>query len=1439
MALVLVLGAMVLLSVLILAFMASVSLERVASGSQLNQTEARVLSENVLSLVTAQIRDASTRTNTVWASQPGLIRTYSSTGNITYKLYSAQDMVATSFNPSANTDISTSWSSLPDQFVDLNTPVSVTSGNSTVKYYPILDPGLAWNSSNSTGIKGFINNSPSAGMVASGSNANPIPMPVRWLYMLQDGTLQAMDSSGKVTLASTANPIVGRVAFWTDDESCKININTASQGTFWDVPRGMGNWFERGDLAGDGTFNVKTGYSGLAVSMPYQKEFQRYPGHPATTSLGVILNATNPATGTYLFWPGVTNTTQRGELIYQLIPRVNGGGSMGGTIGAITNAITGKFGALTSDTNRLYASVDELAFSGAFSGTSRTNNISTTNTNSGISVDSIRKLNFFLTANSRSPEVNLFNKPRVTCWPVSVNDTNRTIFDKAITFCSTISGTNGVKTSLIFTRNTMDDSIPSGNWDLMRTNGATVLGSQNPTNDFSAKNSEIYKYLENQIQQTIPGLSSGGATLANSWGSDAGNILTYIYDYIRCINLYDQSSTNTPKSSPYTGRPTLWNEFNQSVKGDFKYQSTPLADLVNFSPPSGVAYYAGSMYSGQVVPIKIRSNISGNQTVGFGRFPVVTGAALIALGAEPASKPLKIHVLNCNLTSGNRTINIIPDHPNLPATDVFSLPDSTGRWEVWSSNTTIQGNLTTITSSTQIQIDSNATVSGNNTLWFKYNNSSGPSPIYPAGQSGTNTYPASKVQLALQLTIGCPSPGGMQLQQTYSQAISGLDALNIKGDSGSASNLYFPASDTNSWIFRQKNNYGNDTTPEWRGQNTSPYFYADGSYIANRKDGSTSWGTNQSANQYYPFISKVIPINNSSTITVGGGANADQPVTIAITTQVAGVTVHTTQMEIPSFTAPSPKWSPYSYATNGATVGSGYWTPTTGQANYFDRFRQRYYNEQDAGGNCNNALLPDHDGDVIRQIELKSGDMRQVSGLYSTPKDRFTPHADYFNLTNAAHSLKWDYGNWPTNIAPGKYGKLVSGNAWNNMNGTNFSGGYAAVPSTLTNGVMRADGGPGDWDIGIPNSNQYGQAIQNTCGGLINKTDDSLAPSRDASAKPTVTFFKSTVYHPSSEGSFSPNRMMPSPVMFGSIPTGVAQGKAWQTLLFRPNGQTSGNHPGAGVPVTGPPWTTLPDHLILDLFTMPVVEPYPISEPFSTAGKINMNYQIAPFTYITRDTGMRAALDAIRVTAVPADNAQLYKYGTGGSTSNPNDSKWADQTINYRYPIDADSTLLLFADRFASNKPFISASEICNMFLVPKPEKITGYAVTPTQIGNSATNANDVLSYMTNFWQASSTGGAGTADNLRERPYVALYPRLTTKSNTYTVHLRVQSLKKRPGSDPQTFDQTKDTVTSEYRGSFMIERFLDPNASTFDITNTNSTLGPYKFRVINTKQFSP
>ncbi len=1318
MALVLVLAAIVLLSVLLVAFLASVKIERTAAGSQLNQTEARLLSENVLGLVTAQIREATTQTNTAWASQPGLIRTYSSGGNKTYKLYSSDDMIAANFDPAAGTDVPTDWSTRLDQFVDLNSPATVSSNGTSVKSYPILDPALAWNATGGTGIKGFLNNSTSSNMVASGSNANPLPMPVRWLYVLQDGTLQAMNSSGKVTSASAANPIIGRIAFWADDESCKININTASQGTFWDVPRGKGNTFEMGSYS-TGSFNMTA--RGLAVSQPYRGEYQRYPGHPATTSLGVVLDSLDPATGKPLFFPAITDPIQRRENIFGLIPRINAGGSKGGTVSSDPNTATAP---VSADTDRLYASVDELAFSGAFTGTNRISNISTTSARSGLSTDTIQKLNFFLTANSRTPEVTLFNTPRMTIWPVDADPAKRSIFEKTIAACSTLKNPlTSTATELILTRHGFD---PTEYKPAHLGVAPTKSGSLSPTIDFDAHNAALYSFLQRSTARSVPGF--GSTTFSSKYGADRDQILTEIFDYIRCINLFDKT---TSTSNPFTARPWL---IGTPASWDLTaYQNYPTQAIGGTQQ----TYYLPSPFFGQVVPLRI------NSTQGFGRMAVVTGAALVFYGYEPA--------------------------------------DLSKKW--------ING-APTATDRTNYDLGN----SGNNT-------------VSPQGYGNATSSPAQSMQAMLILTMSVPSAGPIDYHHRYDQRVTVLNAFTVTNNS-TTTNLGFPASATNQ-VFLAPNPATTlqGGAPEWE---FNSYLKTTGNTFSSL----TKQGTGPDGGiANYPFVSAVIPIAGNTFSCSGGRINVD--------TLVAGQVVQSTEIEFQPFTAPTPQWS---------NLGSAF---TSGNST-INRFCDRSWWKMRSsyGGNppwptivtaqtLTNAPVNKSGtlfSDVVRMMELKSGDPRMLAARQSVTKDFFVAHAKYTDPNVLqAHSLRYH--------TDGLYGALVSASPNDSFN---------AISSGV-NAALRADSSPGDWDMGPPVASVY-TTFGDNCGGFINKADDASAGYYDQNGNPAEPYFSVNSSIVSSDRSFSPNRMIPSAVMFGSLPTGVARHDpltndlSWQTLLFRPNGQTTGTHPGSASP---------PDHLLLDLFNMPVVEPYAISEPFSSSGKVNMNYQIAPFTYITRDTGMRAALDAIRITAIPSANASLRNYGpTGGNTA-------TDKKTNYRYPVDADATLMLFADRFANNNPFKSSSEICDMFLVPKPENkpsptapdapsINPYQTQPPTNGTAA----QVLDYVQTFWQSAS-GGAGTADNLRERPYAALYPRLTTKSNTYTVHLRAQSLKKRPGSDPQTFDQTKDIVTSEYRGSFMIERFLDPNASTFDITDSTSTLGPYKFRVINTKQFNP
>jgi uncharacterized protein (TIGR02600 family) len=1352
MALVLVLSAIVLLSVLILAFMSSVGVERVASGSQLNQTEARVLSENVLSLVTAQIRDASTQNGIAWISQPGAIRTFtgSQQPDKVYKLYSAEEMVVpgSSFNPASLADLPTGGGALDNNmYTDLNSPVRVGS----TWIYPILDPAAL------DVVEGFSANSTSVAKNTIAGNPAQIPMPVRWLYVLQDGTLQAMDGSGKVTSASATNPIVGRVAFWTDDETCKLNINTASSGMYWDQPIGSGNQFERGNFTtGTAGSLPVVDRSGLASSPPGVREFQRYPGHPAMTSLDVVFNNTK-------FFSSTTNNTERVKKILELTPRANWGGSELGTKFPVTTAN----GSVTLDKDRLYATVDELFYKHSGNRTQMATNNGTATPAMNMTPANLSLARFFLTANSRAPEVTAFNTPRVTIWPVDSTAANRTVFDKTIAFCSTVNGTE-----YVFQRSAFDPS-QIGLVTNSSFTGASQTGSQNATLESPATNptpkqqhnSTIYNYLKGLMSKPYPGF---GASLASKFGTDSDQILTEIYDYIRCVNLFDCSE---PTARPFTGRPFYVNEpgFGRSLQSGLALPRTPTGNL---------GYYLASAYMGQVVPAEIGS------TRGFGRFPTIVGATLgfFATDTNPARTAADFAngtFLNFNI-SGNRSA--------------------------------LSGNWT-----------------------------------------DPYTQPAGKIRGMLVFSLATPAAGPLAHTHTYDIRVnSGFSSFRV----GAPGNLYpvdMPDGSINRVLGISNRVLESSGLPLWDNLLFGPRVdnLASKTYSNTKKINPTGDFANS-----YPFFSQSdIPVSGNDLEFTGG--------TLSVDILVGGQVVQNVQMNFPDFTAPMPLWAPVSVkhppvansyelidgrnviVTGGNSTGNFTVGPVVHSGNANATFTSGNWSNRisaGAGGEAGRMRFSSPMGmlstlaiascfmpnnvDTVRGIELNTsappfGDARLVAGLRNVPSSYFQPCEGYNNTSQEqAHSLLWH--------PSAKNGNLVSVPAGLNANSSAAASQLYGLPSTLT-AATRSDNGPGDWDLRASRSADGGVGGFSEAGAFINKSSEAAFSFRSGNGSTALPYFQSSAMIVSTDNSFSPNRMMPSAGMFGSLPVGVKRGLPWQTLLFRPPGQTTGGHPGSANP---------PDHLILDLFQMPVVEPYAISEPFSTAGKVNLNWQIAPFSYIKRSTALRGVLYPEKIIAVPTSNAYLFRW-------NPDGNNNTDDTFNYRYNIDRDATMTLFEKRFTDNAPFLTASQICEMPLVPKPENVSASGLLPASKNPYTTtlpaNSTDiqVTNYVNSFWSNTTLGGAGTADNLRERPYTTIYPRVTVKSNTYTVHLRVQSLKKRPGSDPQTFDQTKDTVTSEYRGSFMIERFLDPNAANFSITDANSTLGPYKFRVVNTKQFSP
>ena len=427
----------------------------------------------------------------------------------------------------------------------------------------------------------------------------------------------------------------------------------------------------------------------------------------------------------------------------------------------------------------------------------------------------------------------------------------------------------------------------------------------------------------------------------------------------------------------------------------------------------------------------------------------------------------------------------------------------------------------------------------------------------------------------------------------------------------------------------------------------------------------------------------------------------------------------------------------------------------------------------------------------MKTVPLDDGDIRLLVG--PTPINSFfKAQADYFDSTK--RFVPGVSCCVPFGTSSG--GRLVQNAIYQRW------GSCPLIPDHI-NGAFTSTLALGDWDNGT--------ALVGD-GPFINAADPgSVQP--EAATGNLAYYDNSHTVASGKTNLFSPNRQLPGPGMFGSLSTGVQRRLPWQTLLFRPRPP---NHPGAISP---------PDHLLLDLFWMPVVEPYAVSEPFSTAGKINMNQQLVPFTYIDRMVGLRAAIAAEQVAMVKKTDAIKYKVSsviTGVCTPG---------LINSRLDLnlsEADGTLRQFRAKFDSGEIFRSASEICNIYLVPVGKSWTTDSAAQTD------------------WYGDDFAMVG--DNTRERPYADIYNKVTTKSNTFTVHYHAQLLQKpkaRGVTTPTVFDTSVgDKVLASQRGETTFERYLDPTDPRIVSTDPASSLATsleqfYRARIVKTSVFAP
>ncbi|MFV0416813.1 MAG: Verru_Chthon cassette protein A, partial [Chthoniobacterales bacterium] len=435
-------------------------------------------------------------------------------------------------------------------------------------------------------------------------------------------------------------------------------------------------------------------------------------------------------------------------------------------------------------------------------------------------------------------------------------------------------------------------------------------------------------------------------------------------------------------------------------------------------------------------------------------------------------------------------------------------------------------------------------------------------------------------------------------------------------------------------------------------------------------------------------------------------------------------------------------------------------------------------------------------GDVLHGVESATGDARMIAAWKNVPADFFAPHENFGTSVSYAHGMRTLNNELNMHWIGGSAGAYVKGlTYYTPIDGWDTDKSYRSVKTTRQPKIpsriegLRDEGWSGDFDNG------FGSFLD---GPFINKPDEGMLRYR-ASGGGGGRPYGSALWV-QANGFFSPLRQIPSAVMFGSLPSGAKAKIPWRTLLFCPNPADSG-HKGFGDPA---------DHLLLDLFRMPVVEPLALSGPASTDGKINMNYAIAPFSYIRRASSWYALLETLKVFAIPDGESASYKNTTNQHFR-----------ATLRWPVDIEETLSQFGTRFSANDIFRSPSEICSLFLVPEGETLSS-----------------VSNLSTGFWSTRRL----TGDNSREHPYAELYPKLTTQSNVYRVHMRVQVL---PPSEDAPGSGEDFKPLAEYRGSRLIERYLDPKDPRFkkfggsvnpDEDNLNAL---YQFRTLEARQFNP
>lgn len=1529
-AIITVLAVIVLMAALVLSFFQMAKNEQVSSKVNADILRSYSLRDVAINIAIGQIREATAPTtsalnaNRLWTSQPGLIRTFDKDGNNgpLYKLYSAKSMWVDGNGAESamlNEDSKANWRNDPVGWVDLNQPVfrakSTATSDSTQAatkqgsaIYPIIDPsaykpGRTEADPNPEGFSYTV----SQRFNGVDPDKSQLPMPVRWLYTLQDGTVGYMSDSGEFQSSATAskpsdtNPIVGRIAFWTDDESCKININTASEGVFWDTPRC--------DTPEERFY---------ANCQPTAGEYQRFPGHPAGVCLSSVLfpkkrfyagGETGPAgSGSQPFYPpghksGVpavdgdykAMTKDEISFIWDLAPFVgtkNVGKNPAGTVkavpssGNITRASLNDANMKIDDSgfgspdDHLYTSSDELLFRALKNGTSNPSTSRTSWTtvtsaggytapiNEETLITRLNRAKFLLTTKSSAPEVTVFGTPRISLWPVDK--------DVAKITSGTV-GTLGPKFTLFDTIIGLTAQLSSNNYYYVIRNQFNSRHTELYGNETS-HNLVLFDYLKRATGNKFPGVP-GKNTFLDKFGgsstsglpnySDRNNILLNMLDFIRMTNLNDPLLTAANRygslgaTNNFPGQVTAYCGCNSATNHASNWATleepypkgvgrifTPIRmhfviQKIGKIKADGSTWESPPTFPSAIVPLAEQQAYLDTAATNSGTPPYKGGAAVyemgvIVEGAAPAQGLTGI-LPGCSVRLGGGDPALAVASVTSPIPSLFIEDNGAD-----SPTGLREQNRRLRFAAGGVSVSNYA-----NTWPVQYPTWGGSAGI----RAFSNPNPASKNSLILFAPFAIADGNKSYLEFKRDDAKSEqfvwdkyMWRLMVFDDSvGSDVNqliqgYYFNFGKAYSQVnFPLPNNAGPAT--HTLNQQVADMFAAFGhpngpAAPANRVARPNGFEPRQLGNGTATVHSLYVPIGDYRGIisrrVLGPLAGSNSRLKyegVSNTTPDGYSGFWSSFVPTPDFGKQDVKYALQSY------------DPMTGRDDTFD------------GANTARPH-PAYAKAVASTPKILT---KLAEFDYPLPFEKWRHHVDLVQLKQR-----------------GSMDPAITGD---------FDNGIAGSPDgAYTNRVDEGDLRPFFTQTGATeNTNSipyFGMNSGLTAGnpnGWLGELTPNFATATAGAAAAT------------------PNRQVRGPVQFGSLPTGSSSYTFWQNLLFRPDpfggsispnvqadNQWDNRHYGGTLNANMPK-----DHLLLDLFWMPVVEPYSISDPFSTKGKINMNYRIIPFSYITRNTALHALLKSEKMLTIPTRAASNYKAPPTDSTNyvypislTNSVTNQAEQKDKWRKYINAESTLYQFERKFdgagefrvqtgEGPRVFRTASEICELWLIPEclkgvtglgktdnPYKVMRKFWTGVEVENNdapALGGNSTLGKKEKITDIEH-GQRLTGDNTKEAPYANLYPRLTTKSNVFKVHFTVQTLQKARSTAVNKFDPKFDKVTSEYRGSAVIERALDmtnPNLQQImyltdpDVfASTAAGLRKrldyfYNYRITEIKQFAP